>query len=303
MIAADYCSPFHDWHEAAAVRSMAPGTWLVGPPGAWMADDEGSVLAHPALDGERRNRVAAGLLVAHLGFTVALENELISPVARDIAARRLGATYDDRVVADALRVQCDEAYHAVLAQELMAQVTAMTGAGCPRYAHGFLLHVDRLVSTVPRVNPALLRFSAAVVAETLITKTLRDDWLDDGLQHDVRVFLHHHYVDEARHSAYFAQLLRLAWPQWPAGIREAIRPLWSGLIDAFLAPDAFVVRDALKDAGLRADEIARVMSEAARPEDAARRRHRSARHTLHALRSAGALEEHGSIRAVVLGEA
>ncbi|MFM0351114.1 diiron oxygenase [Paraburkholderia sp. RL17-347-BIC-D] len=303
MIADDYSSPFHDWHEAAAVRSMAPGAWLVGPAGTWMADDEGGVLSHPALDGPRRNQVAAGLLVAHLSFTIALENGLISPVARDIAARNLGATYDDRVVADALRVQCDEAYHAVLAQELMAQVIAMTGAGRPLRAHGFLVHVDRLVSTVSCVNAALLRFSAAVVAETLITKALREHWLDGGLQHDVRVFLHHHYRDEARHSAYFSRLLRLFWPQLPTGVREAIEPLWSGLIDAFLATDENVVHDVLKHAGLPVDEIELVMSEGAHREDIVRHRHLSARHTLYALRSAGALEEHESTRSVMPGDA
>ncbi len=295
-----YRSPFDDWHDAAAVRSMAPDNWLVGAPGPWIAADDGSVLADPALDGERRNRVEAGLLVAHLRFTVALENSLISPVARDIAAHHLAAAYSDSVVADALRVQCDEAYHAVLAQELMARVTAMSGAAPVRRAPAFLQYVERLVSTVAHVDAALLRFCAAVVAETLITKMLRDDWLDGGLQQDVRVFLHHHYLDEARHSAYFSRLLRVVWPQWPAGVREAVRPLWPGLIDAFLATDALVVRDVLQDAGLGVDEIERAASRGTGPEDVARRRQRSARHTLYALRSAGALEEQGSSRAAAL---
>ncbi len=77
-----------------------------------------------------------------------------------------------------------------------------------------------------------------MVAETLITHTLRDDWRDEGLQPDVRTFLRRHYLDEARHSAYFSRLLTLLWPQWPAGVRDALRPLWSGLIDAFLFADA-----------------------------------------------------------------
>ncbi len=285
-----YCSPFQDWHRAAAVRTMPADLWLTDAPGAWMAEQQGGILSHPALRDAQRERIAAGLLIAHLSFTVALENTLIATVARDIAARALDARYDDRVVADALRVQCDEAYHALLAQELMTHVMATTDAARPRRAHGFLLHVERLVAALPGVNASLVRFCAAVVAETLITHTLRDDWRDDELRLDVQTFLHRHYLDEARHSAYFSRLLKIVWPQWPADVHAALRPLWPGLIDAFLFADAGLARDVLEDAGVAVGEIERVMSACASPDAIRDRRSQSTRQTLHALRRAGALE-------------
>ncbi|AJY39293.1 P-aminobenzoate N-oxygenase AurF family protein [Burkholderia humptydooensis] len=287
---AAYRSPFDDWHRAASVRSMPAGAWLTGGAGAWIADEAGGALSGLAARDARRERAAGGLLIAHLSFTVALENALISQVARDIAARALHADYGDEVVADALRVQCDEAYHALLAQELMTRVRAATGADRPRRAPGFLRHVDRLVATLPSVDAPVLRFCAAVVAETLITHTLRDDWRDDGLQPDVRTFLRRHYLDEARHSAYFSRLLTLLWPQWPAGVRDALRPQWPGLIDAFLFADARITTDALEDAGLTACEIDRAMSACSAPDAMHRRRAQSTRQTLHALRVAGALD-------------
>ncbi|APD39562.1 diiron oxygenase [Burkholderia pseudomallei] len=302
MIMDAYRSPFDDWHQAASVRSMPADAWLAGGAGAWIAPQAGGVLAGlPARDA-RRERAAGGLLIAHLSFTVALENTLISPVARDIAARALHADYDDGVVADALRVQCDEAYHALLAQELMTRVRAATGADKPRRTPGFLRHVERLAATLPGVDAPLLRFCAAVVAETLITHTLRDDWRDEGLQPDVRTFLRRHYLDEARHSAYFSRLLTLLWPQWPAGVRDALRPLWSGLIDAFLFADARIAAEALAAAGLTACEIDCAMSACGAPDAMQRRRAQSARQTLHALRAAGALEA-GESAAIALGNA
>jgi hypothetical protein len=285
-----YCSPFHDWHRAAAVRTMPAELWLIDAPGAWMAEQPDGVLSHPALRDAPRERIAAGLLIAHLSFTVALENTLIAMVARDIAARALDARYDDRVVADALRVQCDEAYHALLAQELMAHVSASTRVARPRRRHGFLEHVERLVAALPDVNAAQVRFCAAVVAETLITHTLRDDWRDDALRPDVHTFLHQHYLDEARHSAYFSRLLKIVWPQWPAEAHAALRPLWLDLIDAFLFADAGIVRDVLADACVAPREIERVMATCASPDAIRTRREQSTRQTLHALRRAGALD-------------
>lgn len=291
----DYQSPFTDWHRTASVRSMASGDWLAGPPGAWMPDEPGSVLSHPALRGQclaSQARAAAGLLLASLDFTVKLENQLIARVAHDIAARGLQARYPDAVVADALRVQCDEAYHALLAQELMARVRALTGAQAPRRGHRFLRHVDQIAmaAAADGVDAALVRFCAAVVAETLITKSLRDDWLDTGLQQDLRAFLHHHYQDETRHSAYFARLLELAWPQWTVPTRRALAPLWAGLVDAFLMADEDATLDALQDAGLAGDEARRVLRDCATPQGVLRRRQASIQQTLHALRRAGALE-------------
>lgn len=290
-----YQSPFTDWHRTAAVRSMAVDGWLAGPPGAWMPDEPDSVLAHAAVQGARRACVAAGLLLASLDFTVQLENQLIARVANDIAAQALQAQLPGAAVLDAMRVQCDEAYHALLAQELMARVQALTGAAAPRRAHRFLQHVQHIAAAAAAqgIDAALVRFCAAVVAETLITKSLRDDWQGNGLQQDVRAFLHHHYQDETRHSAYFARLLDLVWPQWPAPTQRALAPLWAGLIDAFLAADEEATLDALQDAGLPPHEAARIVRDCATPEGVLRRRRASTQQTLHALRRAGALDEQG----------
>ncbi len=286
----DYRSPFADWHQAASVRAMPPGGWLAGGEGAWMPEEAGSLLAHPEVRAHAP-RVAAGLLLASLDFTVSLESRLISPVALDIAARALRARYADAVVADALRVQCDEAYHAVLAHELIGQVRHLSGARPPEGgAHPFLVHVDQLALAFPAEDAPLVRFCAAFVSETLITKTLRDDWLDGGLQRDVRCFLHHHYQDEMRHSAYFAQLLQLVWPQWPAPLRAALRPIWHGLVDAFLDADDAVAARVLRDAGLPAPRAVGIVAGCARARGGSRRK-ASTQLTFHALRRAGAVQD------------
>lgn len=285
----DYRSPFTGWHGAASVRAMPPGEWLEGGEGAWMHDDAGGLLEHPEVR-PHAPRVAAGLLLAGLRFTVALESRLISPVALDIAGGALRARYPEAVAADALRVQCDEAWHAVLAQDLIGQVRRLAGAHPPEGTHPFLVHVEQLALAFPAEDAPLLRFCAAVVSETLITDTLRGGWLDARLQRDLRSFLCHHYQDELRHSAWFAQLLQLVWPQWPASLRAALRPVWPGLVEAFLdAGDAMAVR-VLRQSGFLGPRACGIVAGCARARDGERRR-ASARFTFHALRRAGALQE------------
>lgn len=290
----DYCSPFPTWHRTSAVRSMPDEKWLAGHEGEWMSAEEAVVLSHPDVHPHARS-AGASLLLSELRFTVTLESRLISPVALDIAEGALRADYPDVVVTDALRVQCDEAYHAVLACELINEVQSLSGIRARDSEHPFLVHVDQLALTFPAEDAPLVRFCAAVVSETLITSTLLHERLHDELQEDVRNFRHRHYLDELRHSSFFSQMLHIVLPQWPESLRSALRPVWSGLVDAFLVADESVTLAALQDAGFspaRAEEIVAESSSAGR-----QRTHRSAstKFTLSTLRRAGAISETAQI--------
>lgn len=263
--------------------------WLRGAPGKWFPDDPWSVASHPALADALRPKVAAGLILAHLDFTIQLENLCISPVARDIAARALSAQYPDALVRDALRIQCDEAYHALLALELAAHVARMSGVERVQREHRFLRQIAVLQRLVAgRVEAAQLSFCAAVVAETVITKMLREDWQDTGVQGDIRAFWLHHYQDEARHGIFFTQALRIVWPQWDPTVRAAIEPFWPQLIEAFLSPADAIALDVLIEAGVERGR-ARMIAEDCRVRAAgADTRRASIEQTLHSLQRAGA---------------
>lgn len=255
-----------------------------------MREDSSSVLSHPALSGDLRARAEAGLRLASLRFTVTLENSLIAPVACDIAERQLRADYGPDVVTDALRLQCDEAFHAVMAQELIVHVQSVTGARLPRLQPRFLQHVDAVAQRFSAGERPLVRFCAAVVAETLITRSLREDWQDETLQEDVRAFLQRHGRDEARHNAYFARLLQIVWPQWPLATRLALACLWDEMVAAFLERDVPVTLQVLEDAGLAASEACAVVLQTIEDCPSAVRDRSLSQHTYYALSRAGALE-------------
>jgi hypothetical protein len=287
-----YRSPFRTWEALATVKmkSAHAGAWLKGGAGQWLPDDPWSVAAHPALPDKVRPQVSAALLLARLDFTVQLENACISRVARDIAGRVLPGQYPEPMVIDALRVQCDEAYHALLALELCAHVEKLAGVGRRRYEHYFLAQVERVQHASPVTDSIRIAFCAAVVAETVITKMLRDDWHDKGLQSDVCTFFRHHCRDEARHSSFFSQALRIVWPQWERCTRSALQPLWRDLITWFVLPDAAVESAVLVAAGVSRSDADRIVDDCRLRAYAASGRRVSIEATLLSLKRAGVSE-------------
>lgn len=304
-----YKSPFGTWSERSAVRSMQVANWFDdgpggglgggpgGGPGEWLPQDDWSVASHPAVVGRGcRNRVAAALLLGYLDFTIQLESTCIGPVCTDIGLGRLGAAYCEDLVRDAFRVQCDEAFHSLLCEELARHVVAGTGLPRRRFGtHRFLARARELRQELAgRVDPVWFDFCTAVVAETVITKTLLKDWEEDGLRSGVRQLLLNHYRDEVRHCAYFTQALRIVWPQWPDSVREAITPCWSELILAFIGPDPDIALAALEMAGFPEHEARTIAAECQKHSEAAADQRASYAMTMNALRTIGVLPQVGA---------
>jgi hypothetical protein len=289
-----YRSPFALWKEKAAVRSMPLAPWIVPGEGRWFPNDPWSVAAHPTVTASgRAHLVAAELLAAYLDFTIQLESMCVGPVSRDIALGLVGAEYPDELARDALRVQCDETFHALLCHELRRHVVDYAGIAAPRVAqHSFLRVVSTLREQLAPFAPAAsVDFCAAVVAETVITKTLLKDWDEGELRPEVREFLLRHYKDELRHGAFFAQALRIVWPQWDDDVRHAIEPFWSELTLGFLSPDADLALGALEAAGFAAHEAQPIVRDCMRHAADATEVRASISGTLAALHDAGAMSE------------
>ncbi len=288
-----YRSPFTTWIDKAAVRSMPMAHWIAAGSGQWFPADQWSVAAHADVAASGRGElVVAGLLLGYLDFTIELESSCVGPASRAVALGRLDAGYDHEVARDALRLQCDEAFHALLCQELRQHVCSQTGLPAVRIPeHRFIRHVRELRELLDGTVPAeQVEFCAAVVAETVITKTLLKDWNDEELRPEVREFLLQHYKDELRHSAFYGQALGQVWPQWSAATRAALAPHWAGLALAFIEPDPELSLAALAQAGFAAPDAWRITSACHARAVAALDQRASLDATLRALRKAGVAE-------------
>ena len=228
-----YRSPFDRWERAAAVRrfSIDALDWSNG--GQWAPAGHLALIEHPAIEGLLHGAGGAALILGHFHFTAKLESELIAPVCNRIVASNA------LLAEDALRVQCDESYHALACLQLSRRVCDAAGIDRPQFGEPrFLRHVQALHETAgPCVAAEDIDFAAAVVSETIVTRTLGEDWRDPLVHSAIRSFLKMHHRDEARHGAFFAQALALRWQEWGPVTREAIEAMWDGLVDAFIGPD------------------------------------------------------------------
>jgi len=245
-----YTSPFQGWEQTAGVRWFSEQQMDIAGDGPWLPRTSFEHLRHPAVSHEALcGRNGAALLLVHLHMTRRLENELVGPVARWVAAGGLGP--GDDLIMDAFRLQCDESFHALVCAGLTRRLASTYGIDATNFPEPlFLQHVRRLrAELADRVSPHHVDFAAVVVAETIVTKTLGEDWRDPEVRPCVRAFLKLHHEDEARHSACMAQALSVAWEVWDAPTRRAISEAWDDLCTSFIGPDVDASTAALAAAG------------------------------------------------------
>lgn len=266
-----YRSPFVTWERSAGVRSFAwdeeahsdEGQWV--PLGYFARTGLGAV-APAAL----RGSTGAALLLGYLDFTRRLESELIAPVCSRLAAKPPRG--EEQLARDAVMTQCDESFHALLCMQLSAHVSAQSGLAAPMFGEPrFLRHVRELRAALAGVVPGdEVDFAAAVVAETIVTRTLAEDWRDTAVRPRVRAFLKVHHYDEARHGTFFSQALALCWRRWPGEVRAAVAVAWDGLVEAFATPDLDMIAVALRAAGNDEASVTEVVARLRTDSDAIR---------------------------------
>lgn len=289
-----YRSPFGQWDDQSSVRSVASRERSLPREvaGDWFSEHPG-ISNHPlVLEAGRRDAVLAALLIGYLDFTVRLELTSIVAVTRDLVMRRLGADYGAAVVRDALRVQCDEAFHALLCEELAEHAARSAGierGGFPEH-HFFRRARELSTRAEGALDAAQFAFCVAVIAETVITDSLFKDRRDAALRPDVREVLSQHYRDEIRHTIFFSEALQIIIPQWAAPAREAMAPIWPELVAAFLRVDEDVTAAALTKAGFSAEAARRIIADGLADQRALTARSASVHSTLRALSRAGVLD-------------
>ncbi|MBK3569771.1 MULTISPECIES: diiron oxygenase [unclassified Streptomyces] len=264
---AAYDSRFGNWEARASVRRKPrrvldgdeAGALLPFPP------ELAPVATHPLVAGRGPaavRRVLTQCLYQYLHFTTELEELAVIPVVAGISRDRSGLFLPPRMRADAFKILTDEAWHAQFSHDLVEQLTVASGIA-PRLPElpGF---VARLDSVRARLAPELRGVEAlmfSVVSETLISAIL------SGLPHDVRLasavrdLVRDHAEDEGRHHAYFRHVLQVFWPALSGPERRALGLLLPDVVLAFLEPDYDALGLALRDVGLSAEEITRVLAE------------------------------------------
>jgi hypothetical protein len=298
----EYRSPFGGWFDRATVRrgprrllddGGGDGRYLFSP-------DLVPLAAHPAvraLPPPSFARVLIQHLYRYLHFTASLEHLVVNRTVLGVAHGTLGVELPEAMRFDAYKIYCDEAYHALVAADLARQVRARTGV--PPLPEGTPYFLRRLAEIQDALGPELaplVELLFVVCSETLISATLADVPDDPRVAGAVRATIRDHALDEGRHHAYFAALLRFLWGQLDPATRRTAGRLVPELVMTFLRPDLPALRAELVGLGMTLDAAEEVLAEVYDAATVAASAQATARATVRHFADLGALDD-GAVRA------
>ncbi|MFJ8039572.1 diiron oxygenase [Kitasatospora sp. NPDC096147] len=288
-----YRSPFRGWYERASVR-RAPRRMVSEADAAlkFFSPDLVPVAGHPLVKA-LPERVFGELLIQHLyrylDFTAQLEYLVVNRTVLGLAHGTVGLRLPEEMRFDALKMYCDEAYHALFSVDLQRQVKGRTGVAPVLPAEPFFLRrLQQILEELPSSDKQLAELLFVIVSETLISASLAELPDTDEVVPAVREAIRDHATDEGRHHAYFATLLRHLWAQSDRQERRRIGVLVPRLMDAFLRPDLDALKGELATYGLSRDEAEQVAAEVYSPEVVGAHSRATSRMTRRYFESAGA---------------
>ncbi|OHV69590.1 diiron oxygenase [Pseudofrankia sp. BMG5.36] len=207
------------------------------------------VVSHPLIAGNDDvvRDVLALSLMHYLDSTVVLEQQIVNPCFLTICDDQLPVSLPAEARSRAYMYYCDEAYHALCADDLGTQVRERTGLALTKRTPGFLIDLgDALLQVSGDHLRALVELAFTIVSETLISQSLLRIPADPTVVPAVRASVADHARDEKNHHAYFARFLPVFWPLLDSRTQEALGRLFPRFIRSFLEPDrtalAFILR-------------------------------------------------------------
>lgn len=278
-----YVSAFGSWDEKASVRAAARRVLESPPPADPFPTELVPVFRQELvsqLPTAQRHYLLAQHLYRYLDFTTQLELLVVNDTLIRLA---LQSTYglSEAMRLDALRMVCDESYHALFSMDIKLQVASAYQVAAPEGARAwFLTRLERLLSNQDTTQRELAKLLFVIVSETLISASIAEHSRGSSGPAAVREMLMDHAVDEGRHHAFFAYFARHLWVR----LSESER-LWAGqqiplLVDMFLTVDLAAVESDLRSAGLSADDAHQVAVQTYRTEDVARQKRQASSRTL-----------------------
>ncbi|MCA2964950.1 MAG: diiron oxygenase [Acidobacteriaceae bacterium] len=250
-----YESKFMDWHTKAWVKKPEKQYF---PARLFPAADHPLVLA-------RGEQVRRALLVKRLygyaSFTALLESDLVNPVTLLIAAGRLPVAFPAAMRQDADLILIDETTHAAESNKLIAEVELLTGVRSTPFTPEPMAKYARLIDAQTPELRGLCQLACGIVSETLISSTLSGIPSDPATKAMVQEYAREHGRDEARHHAFFSQVLQHSWPQLTAAQKETVSLVAPRFMTAFLSPDVPSISNDLLSLGFTAEQTAQIVAE------------------------------------------
>jgi hypothetical protein len=264
-----YQSPFEDWYTHSTVHKPLPDftceTGLVLFPPE-LVPGVGHPLVNKLGDHAAR-RLALRKLECYNAFTESLEYKAVMSAAIKIAQNPRAFGLCEQAGREARLIVTDESHHAYVAIELIKRIPGYSElppltSSQPRFLRG----LDELGRCLPTEFADDLLIAFVSISETLITSILRGIPRDPRVVSAVRNAVRDHFIDEARHHAYFVYVVHQQWGSSAPARKEILGPLYARLIRLFLDPDLDLCRAWLLEAGLDPHDAEAVLQDYYLPE-------------------------------------
>lgn len=259
-----YRSSFDKWDTRASVRN-APRR-LDQMDAAMFPERFVPVLKHPQtkeLPESARTLLRRAALFRFMNFTHKLEMLVVNTVTANIALGRYDADFSDPIRLDAHRIYVDEAYHALFSFEYMQNMPKQEHerAAFAETMPAFVTRANAITAACDPADRALIELLAVIISEMLITTTLRDSAREQGMDPAAAVLIQDHARDEARHHAFYKNVLLHLWPRLCDRRRSLVIDSVYPLLTAYTAPDIEAMLAELLAAGVPENKAQSVLAE------------------------------------------
>ncbi|KKL65725.1 hypothetical protein LCGC14_2152100 [marine sediment metagenome] len=231
------------WEKRATVRSR-PRIILDGEQtGHLFPLTHQPIAVHPAIiaKGEQAQQyLLTQSLYLYAHDIASIETRFVNKSLLTVTSQALPGHFTDAQQMDAYLIMTDEAYHAYVAFDMMAQVQQFTGiTPLPMPANiQILLALQNTLPLLSQKLHATFHLIAVCIGENTLTEEIVALVKKTGCHPSIIKMFKDHLSDEARHSLYFQSLLTHLWQGLDAPSQQQIGTVIPGFIQDYLSMTA-----------------------------------------------------------------
>lgn len=217
---------------------------------------------HPKIAGKHADHIPeilAYALFRYLTFTINLELIVVNRTTKRLLAGSCGISLDSESRLNAMRLYCDEAYHALFCADMLVQAQRLTGFDHQAQQPAFLNKIRELDHNSQLYGIETLLFT--VVSETLITANLMEIRQGEHTPKAITSLMLDHAMDEARHHAFYKDVLYQLFRISSVAQKSKLAALLPEFILAFTRPDTNSMMADLKAVGLCTDDADEILAD------------------------------------------
>lgn len=262
---------FSNWFDRASVRRSPRRIVSPTSNNKFFSSNIAPILSHPLIAKLPDNiirKIEVQFLYAYLQFTEYLETHLVNKAILSIINDDFTIKFDSILKIEGYKIYCDEAYHALQANDMLNQVTEITREYPLNLQIPLKSRLLNIENNFPRNLLEFFELFFVCVAETLVSQELREHMKDKSIHPAIQGIMGDHAKDEASHALFFKEvMIFLKKEQFDQDFKVFINHI-PAFLKAYLIPDRTNIKTILSPY-LKTNAIREVLNESLIPKKVA----------------------------------